>query len=55
MRDSISLLDQVIAYSDLQSNVTEKDVHEVSGTLNFNSINEFVSNILNLKLKHCIL
>lgn len=50
MRDSISLLDQVIAYSDLQSNVTEKDVHEVSGTLNFNSINEFVSNILNLKL-----
>ena len=50
MRDSISLLDQVIAYSDLQSNITEKDVHEVSGTLNFNSINEFVNNILNLKL-----
>lgn len=50
MRDSISLLDQVIAYSDLQSNITEKDVHEVSGTLNFNSINEFVNNILNLNL-----
>ena len=46
----ISLLDQVIAYSDLQSNITEKDVHEVSGTLNFNSINEFVNNILNLNL-----
>lgn len=43
MRDSISMLDQVLSYSD--ESITVEDVHEVNGTLSQESLGEFVTNI----------
>ncbi len=54
MRDSISLLDQVISYVDSGTEITENDVHDVSGTLNFDSMVEFASNILNKNLENTL-
>ena len=43
MRDSISMLDQVLSYSD--ESITVEDVHEVNGTLSQEALGEFVTNI----------
>lgn len=43
MRDSISMLDQVLSYSD--ESITVEDVHEVNGTLSQEALGEFVNNI----------
>ena len=44
MRDSISLLDQVIAYAD--EKITTNDVHEINGTISDDEISKFILNIL---------
>ena len=46
LRDSISLLDQVIAYSN--ENLTVEDVHEVNGTLSNYKLSDLVFSIVNL-------
>lgn len=46
LRDSISLLDQVIAYSN--ENLTVDDVHEVNGTLSNYKLSDLVFSIVNL-------
>lgn len=51
MRDSISLLDQVVSYANPDSEITENDVHDVSGTLNFDSMMNFVNCIINKDLE----
>jgi len=43
MRDAISMLDQVLSYSD--ESIDIDDVHEVNGTLSQTSLSEFVENI----------
>ncbi len=48
MRDSISLLDQALAYSDDQ--ITINDIHDINGTLLPEEIDEFVLKILNKDL-----
>lgn len=48
MRDSISLLDQALAYSDDQ--ITISDIHDINGTLLPEEIDEFVLKILNKDL-----
>lgn len=45
MRDSISLLDQSLAYSD--DEITVKDIHEINGTLDKEEVNELIFKILN--------
>ncbi len=50
MRDSISLLDQIISYVDKNQVITENDVHDVSGTLNFDKMFEFTKTIINKDL-----
>lgn len=45
LRDCISLLDQVISYTD--NNITIEDIHEINGTLNSDKIFNFINNILN--------
>ena len=51
MRDSISLLDQVVSYSDSDVEIKESNVHDVSGTLSFDDISEFAQNILKKNLE----
>lgn len=48
MRDSISLLDQALAYSDAQ--ITINDIHDINGTLLPEEIDEFILKILNKDL-----
>lgn len=48
MRDSISLLDQALAYSDDQ--ITINDIHDINGTLLPEEIDEFILKILNKDL-----
>ena len=43
MRDAISMLDQVLSYS--EGMVTLEDVHEVNGTLSQKDLGEFIENI----------
>lgn len=43
MRDSISMLDQVLSYSDAKISI--EDVHEVNGTLSREALGEFVNNL----------
>lgn len=48
MRDSISLLDQALAYSDDQ--ITINDIHDINGTLLPEKIDDFIFKILNKDL-----
>lgn len=48
MRDSISLLDQALAYSDDQ--ITINDIHDINGTLLPEEIDDFILKILNKDL-----
>lgn len=48
MRDSISLLDQALAYSD--NEITINDIHEINGTLLPEEINDFILKMLNKDL-----
>ena len=45
MRDALSLLDQVVAYSD--SKITIDNIHEINGTIPQYELKELVENILN--------
>lgn len=49
LRDSINLLDQVVAYSD--SNISIQDVFDVSGTISFEEIKDFVNDLLTNNIK----
>lgn len=46
MRDALSLLDQVISYSDDETRITENDVHEVAGTVSENELRQIVSDLV---------
>ena len=48
VRDSISLLDQALAYSENEINVD--DIHEINGTLTLDEIYDLILNILNQEL-----
>ena len=43
MRDALSILDQVVAYS--ESKITVKDVHEINGTIPQEELKHFIKNI----------
>ena len=45
MRDSISLLDQLVSYNPVNANID--DVHEINGSLSNKRLKEFITNILN--------
>ena len=45
MRDSVSLLDQAVAYTD--NTITSKDIHDINGTLVKDEINSFIYSLLN--------
>lgn len=49
MRDSISMLDQVISYA--EDEVTLKDVHEVNGTLSQADIKQIIKNIVDKNIE----
>lgn len=49
MRDALSMLDQVLAYSD--DTITLNDIHEINGTITKEEINQFLLNILNKDTK----
>ena len=49
MRDALSMLDQVLAYSD--DIITLNDIHEINGTITKGEINQFLLNILNKNTK----
>ena len=48
VRDSISLLDQALAYSENEINID--DIHEINGTLTLDEIYDLILNILNQEL-----
>lgn len=48
LRDALSILDQVIAYSD--SKITEDDVHEVNGTITQENLKQIVLSLTNNSL-----
>lgn len=52
LRDSLSMLDQVIAYA--SEKITDKDVHEVNGTLSQENLKVFFENMFEKKLKECL-
>ena len=52
LRDSLSMLDQVRAYTNNQ--ITEQDVHEINGTLSQNDLKEFFSNFIAKKVLECL-
>lgn len=52
MRDSVSLLDQALAYS--PNNITLNDVHEINGSLPMEKLSHFVNLILNKKLEELL-
>ena len=52
VRDSISLLDQALAYSD--GEITIENIHEINGTLKREEVNELILNILNQELVEII-
>ena len=43
MRDAISMLDQVLSYS--EKNITINEIHEVNGTLSYYEISDFITKI----------
>lgn len=49
MRDALSMLDQVLAYSD--DTITLNDIHEINGTITKEEINQFLLYILNKDTK----
>ena len=49
LRDAISILDQVIAYSN--ENITEEDIHNINGTLTQYQLKNFIDAIYNNDLK----
>ena len=49
LRDALSILDQVNAYS--EDKITSDDVHEVNGTITQNNLKDFVLNIIHNKLQ----
>ncbi len=49
LRDALSILDQVNAYS--ENKITSDDVHEVNGTITQNNLKAFVLNIIHNKLQ----
>ena len=49
MRDALSMLDQVLAYSD--DTITLNYIHEINGTITKEEINQFLLNILNKDTK----
>ena len=49
LRDALSILDQVNAYS--EDKITSDDVHEVNGTITQNNLKAFVLNIIHNKLQ----
>lgn len=49
MRDSLSLLDQAIAYA--EDDITLDDIHEINGTITPNQMKELIENISNHNLK----
>lgn len=53
MRDALSMLDQVLAYSD--DKITLKDIHEINGTITRQEINQFLINIINNDTKNILL
>lgn len=52
MRDSISLLDQALAYSD--NEITIDDIHSINGTLSKDEIENFIIELLNKNLVEVI-
>lgn len=52
LRDALSIFDQVIAYS--TDKITEKDVHEVNGTLTQKDLNQIISQLTNQSLSEII-
>lgn len=52
LRDSLSMLDQVIAYA--SGKITEKEVHEVNGTLSQEDLKAFFENMFKKNLKECL-
>lgn len=52
LRDSLSMLDQVIAYA--SDKITDKDVHEVNGTLSQEDLKDFFENMLKKNIKKCL-
>lgn len=50
MRDSISMLDQVVSFS--EGAITLKDVHEVNGTLSQKDMKEFIENLFQGNLEY---
>ncbi len=52
MRDSVSLLDQALAYS--PNNISLNDVHEINGSLPIEKLSHFVDLIINKKLEELL-
>ena len=52
LRDSLSMLDQVIAYA--SDKITDKDVHEVNGTLSQEDLKDFFENMFKKNIKKCL-
>ncbi len=52
LRDAISILDQVIAYSD--ENITEEDIHNINGTLTQYQLKNFIDALLKKDLKYIL-
>lgn len=52
MRDSISMLDQVVSYVDEGTKIEEKDVHEINGTLSQMELKEFIEYVLKYDLEN---
>ena len=52
LRDAISILDQVIAYSN--ENITEEDIHNINGTLTQYQLKEFIDALFNNDLKYIL-
>ena len=52
MRDSISILDQVVAYK--QENITIEDVHSVNGTITQKDLSEFMDTIFSKNMENTL-
>ena len=52
LRDAISILDQVIAYSN--ENITEEDIHNINGTLTQYQLKEFIDALLKNDLRYIL-
>ena len=52
LRDAISILDQVIAYSD--ENITEEDIHNINGTLTQYQLKNIIDSIIEKNLENAL-